>query len=483
MKQFSYTYLKRLGAGVAIALIILPFGIGIAPEKAGAQYIVSDILHTVQGTITAVSANSLSIKEYILDPLVTMIGRTVIQSLMRSIINWANNGFEGSPAFVTDLQRNLRNLGDRVAGAFIDELGIRGFINTPFRDVVLRELRISYRRITSEGAYFERSRFTLNQYSDDPDRFLRGDFSRGGIRAWVHSWMNSSNNPIGALNEARRELEGRIGRAISERTNELSWSNGILSWCGNASSAEASHEAQHGVDLGEAPRNGCDPGEQRRTPGSFIHERINRALNTDLNLLVTADEIDEMIGAVLQGLVNKMLSGSGFLGLSESSGGGGSSAADELGDPTRNGTVLTGTSSGVVDSQIDQLKRHGANWERIKAVAERAKGNCEERGDAEIMEEITAAIEEATAVIEETEVLVAELEAIKVKLAAGGGPDQIRLQREGAEEYQALLASGRLPTVSEISRGAQESQDNPGAEPPTLYTRMNELSRRPLCLF
>lgn len=482
MKHPSHTLLRRFGAGVAILLIVLPLGVGVAPKKAAALTFI-DPINLIQNTVSAIASNSLSVKEYILDPLVTAIGRTVIQSLMRSIINWANNGFEGSPAFVTDLQRNLRNLGDRVANAFIDELGVRGLINTPFRDLVLRELRVSYRRISSEGAYFEQNRFTLDRYSDDPERFLRGDFSRGGIRAWVHSWMNQNNNPFGALNEARRELESRISSAIGERTNELSWSNGILSWCSAASSQAAAHEEQTGTNLGEAPRNGCDPGEQRRTPGSFIHERIKGALNTDLDLLVTADEIDEMIGAILQGLVNKMLGGSGFLGLSESSGGGGRSATDDLVDPAVNGVVGSGASGGIVDGQIDQLERHVSNWERIKAVAERAKENCEERNDSSIMGEIQAAIDEATAQIDETTVLIAELEAIKAKLTAGGGPDQTRLQREGAEEFAALNASGRLPTVSEITRGATESQDNPGATPPTLYTRMNELARSPLCLF
>src|SRR5262245_61869411 len=111
------TLVKRIQTIVVAVLLVVSIGFGSMLRPTPAHAFV-DIPNLIQNTISAVENHAETVKEYILDPLVTLLARTILQSLMRSVINWANNGFEGSPAFVTDLKNNLRNLGDYVAGAF-----------------------------------------------------------------------------------------------------------------------------------------------------------------------------------------------------------------------------------------------------------------------------------------------------------------------------------------------------------------------------
>lgn len=518
LRNSMVSFQKRIAGSLLILVLLLPFGIFVTPRTAHAQWAVVDIPQTILTSFSAIVDGNLNVKELILDPLVTMAARVAIQSLMRSVINWANNGFEGSPAFVDDLERNLQGLGDAVADGFIAELGLRGYVNSPFRDVVMRELRASFRRSTSDAAFFERSRYNLDQYSDDPAAFQRGNFSRGGVRAWIHSWLSPYNNPGGALTEARAELDRLVARATDSRMTQLGWNNGVLSWCGPAprpptvftapiDDTELGQLAQQvsadiaRADIGVSARTalaprvvGCQPGQAVRTPGSLIHSRIEKSLGSDIDMLVSADEIDEMVGAVLNGLVNKMLGGEGFAGLSRASAGGGPSPVDQAGAPDQIGVSpgnAGGGYTGVVSGQIDELKRFRADWETLHAVALRAQARCEV-GDSK-KELVDGVVSQSEQKIASTTEAITTLTAIQAKLATGtGAPNQTQLIREGTEEYQAFMAlrPSRMPSVEDITFIRTQIQTTPVAtEPPpdgtppqatpTLYMQMLEIADAP----
>ncbi|MCI0597815.1 hypothetical protein L0Y34_01960 [Candidatus Parcubacteria bacterium] len=477
MKQTSHKAGNKLVA-IIVALVMVLGSAGY-PRTAHAQWAVFDAANVIQNTLSAIFDGDISIKEYILDPLVTIAARTAIQSMMRSVINWANSGFQGSPAFVDDLRGNFRALGDAIADEFFNELGISGYINTPFRDALIRDLRMNYRRLTSDASFFLRNQYTLDQYSDNPDAFLRGDINRGGIRAWIHTWINPQNNPIGSYEEARRELEDRISRALGERTIQLNWSRGILSWCGDPPPPAEGEP----VSL-QPPARGCEPGQTVRTPGSFIHDRIEKALGSDIDAMVSADEIDEMIGAIFQGLVNKMLGGAGFSGLSSSSGGGGRSPVDEATDPSQAGG-LSGSSRSIsiISGQIDQIKQYQSNWQIIKDAAERAVELCGNRTSEEA-EEARQALEDANAAIAKAAVAIARLNDILEDLSAPPGPDQTGRIREGTAAYEALQRENPpiLPSPIEIATSGTNVQNNDQLNPPSLLMRLNSTIER-LCVF
>ena len=111
---------KRFIAGLAVGLALLPISVTAFPQRAhailGAADFVLDIPNTFQGIIqavsgvatkassaltaastgeTAFSSGSLFTKEYILDQLAYILAKEALNSMVDSIVNWANSGFEG----------------------------------------------------------------------------------------------------------------------------------------------------------------------------------------------------------------------------------------------------------------------------------------------------------------------------------------------------------------------------------------------------
>ncbi|HEX5774533.1 MAG TPA: hypothetical protein VFY28_01045, partial [Candidatus Paceibacterota bacterium] len=116
----------------------------------------------------------------------------IIPSMTRSTVNWINSGFNGSPAFVTDLRANLLAVSDAVANEFFNELfdeAASGIVNSPYQDEIATAIRTGY-YLSTGGKFSVRNPFTLDQYSNDPQAFLSGDFSQGGFNAFYATITN-----------------------------------------------------------------------------------------------------------------------------------------------------------------------------------------------------------------------------------------------------------------------------------------------------
>ena len=477
------TYWNKKIAVALIALVVAPSAFFLAPAKAQAQWAVIDPTNLIQNTVQALISGQLNIKEYVLDPLAHMAARQAIQSIIRSTVNWANSGFEGSPAYVTNLRQDLRRLADVEADRFLNELGISGSINSPFRDQVVAGLRGSYLRSTGSNAFFERSRYTLDQYSQNPEAFYRGDTSQGGMTAWVEAWRNDQNNIFGAFRSAREELERRVAEAVGDRVTQLSWSRGVFSWCTepevlaegetstNSGGTSSAPVAPEGVELTQGATGGS-ANCQVQTPGSWIHDRIERSLGSDIDSLISADEINEVIGALLSGLANKIMGGDGFAGLSRPSPGGGASPVDAAVDAGIVDPSLSNNIANIITGQVEELQRFRSSWQTIKDAAQEVYDECSNKRNR--AEEI---IDEADTAIAKADVALEALGEISTQIMSSDS-EQIRL---GQSAYETLNASGILPSGSEIARAVRESQSNENIQPMTLRTEM-ERAFPPLCL-
>ena len=92
---------------------------GGAGTAAGIKTAVVSAANAASDAIQAGLMTSLNIKEFTLDGIVAGLLKTALKSITRSILNWINSGFKGSPAFVTDLDGFLLDLADQTAGDFI----------------------------------------------------------------------------------------------------------------------------------------------------------------------------------------------------------------------------------------------------------------------------------------------------------------------------------------------------------------------------
>jgi hypothetical protein len=264
-----------------------------------------------------VSAFATELKENFIDCIMYHVVNVLIEDMLRSLTVWVQGGFKGNPVFVTRLNGYIRNLADQVAGEFLGEYG--PLFCSPFRAQIRLQLLNAYKQ--SRGDLFNPS-CTFTQSLDNIQRFVDGDFRAGGWNSWLEMWSDPSNNPYGAYIESLNELSLRISAATGEATLDINLGNGFLSrkrqTCYAYSDGDMTGPPQvFTVGDGESTlearqRQGinsqiveCDDPEIV-TPGQFIEEQINEKYGSPGRRLEMADEMNELINAVVLFLVGNI---------------------------------------------------------------------------------------------------------------------------------------------------------------------------------
>ncbi len=290
----------------------------------------------VSDLITETNTGTSVFKDCVLDPLAFALAEGVISSLIRSVTDWVNNGFEGGPTFVTDPQAFLGEIADNTALDFIEGTEL-GFLCSPFA----LEVRIAL--AVDRQPFRDRIRCSLGDVSDNIEGFLSGDFSQGGWPAWFRVHTRLQNNPFGAQYLAKAELSARI--ASRQRTQEQEWN-----WSGGFFSKKKCVEYKD-VPLAHAGAGATSQVCARSeivTPGTQINEQLNNALGSGLRRLELADEFDELVNALLSQLAQQALTSiDGLRGLSSRSS---SSAVTRTG---ADGSIVT---SSYLDTLVNETE-------------------------------------------------------------------------------------------------------------------------------
>src|SRR5690242_2651029 len=119
-------FVKTLFSGlVVLVFCIALFAYTGNTQKAQAQVGVSiglpvtDISNTLTNTLQTIAQQSLQQKEFVLDPLFYQIAQMALQQLTSNILKFINSGFDGNPAFITDLNAYYGDAEDTAAGNYI----------------------------------------------------------------------------------------------------------------------------------------------------------------------------------------------------------------------------------------------------------------------------------------------------------------------------------------------------------------------------
>jgi hypothetical protein len=250
----------------------------------------------------SVTANSFALgnKELFLDGIVTSASKVIISNLTQSIVTWINSGFRGSPAFITDPERYLTDVGDQIVGNFIAGTEL-GFMCEPFSLDLRIALNIDFNTTFTQRNYCRLSDVVSN--SENFAKFTAGDFNQGGWNSFFEISQTPSNNPLGALAVSREELAKRVARGQEIELLKLNWGEGFLSY----RECLAEDQSRKCVQYGDI-----------QTPGSVINDQLNQSLSTGQRQLELADEFNEIVGALVGQLVQTVFT----QGLSSFGGGG-----------------------------------------------------------------------------------------------------------------------------------------------------------------
>ncbi len=303
-----FNILKKLLVGTTVFIFV--FTITYIPlphvQVAEATVPVFDAANFSINSQQLFQTTSQTVKDLSLDSIALAVARQMISLMLQSTIDWINSGFEGSPAFIQDLDNFLLQAADIVAAEYlIQELGSgASFLCEPFR----LDLRIALAAIYDQAREREQASCTLTGIFENVQNFqefITGDFEQGGWDAWFDLVAKPNRTPYGAVLEAEGELRARILDAQGREVVTAGWGNGFLS--------------------GKA----CEPGDgpqSRRIcqivkPGRVISDHINKALGVEQDALVSADEINEVVAALVGQLTRQAITGAaGLLGLSGSTG-------------------------------------------------------------------------------------------------------------------------------------------------------------------
>jgi len=303
----------------------------------------------------AKKAKKQCIKEYFLDNFAWVAANVAIQSISSSVVDWINNGFDGSPAFVQNLKGHFNDLANATFEDMLKIFDIEDFVCSSFSARLKNSFNIQlaintgrFGKTAEENQFFKKAQCTidsaLKNIGSTADAF-KNDFSQGGWPAWLLT-INDSNNEIGAKIMWEEELWRRQNEAATYDSKELGFGNGFMSWkkkCGEYDTPDKKEPNYYDADggFGGTPDqydndnvfggNCMDPDEGKiQTPGSVIEDRLNKSLGLAEGRLQVADELNEIVSALFSQLSQQVLS-KGLAGIS-----GRSSSQQSYTDQVRN---------------------------------------------------------------------------------------------------------------------------------------------------
>jgi hypothetical protein len=253
---------------------------------------------------TAGAVQALVLKDTVLDGLFWTLARNTLSAMTRSLVRWINSGFRGSPMFVQNLEGFMFDVADRTFGEFIYELGGPfSMVCSPFRLDVRIALTLAYARARAPA----HARCTLTGALRNIESFIAGNMHRGGWDAWLQMVARPQVfTPFGAALEAESQLNARLVNARGQEITLLNWGSGFMS-----------NKICEWVGTPQGGREECFVA----TPGRVISDALTFQLSTGPRSLIEADEINEVIGALLNQIMLQAVSGvGGLLGLSAGTG-------------------------------------------------------------------------------------------------------------------------------------------------------------------
>jgi len=414
------------------------------------QSLVQQTAEAASGGVTATGVTSLSVKETVLDPIAYQLAKVFLRQTVTAIVNWINSGFQGNPAFVTDLGGFLSDVADEAVGNLIYNDPALNFLCSPFQLDVKIALAIQYADSKTENY---QPQCTLSDVAGNVEGFLDGAFQEGGWEGWFHLTQNPENNPLGAYYSAQTEAYARIVNEQGEEIAKLDFGDGFFS--------------MEICDIAEQ-RSGARPNCTIGTPGSVIADQINRALGAGQDELIAADEINEIFNALFAQLAKQAITGVyGLLGL----GGGSSSYTDYSFGSTNSETYLDAIIASDASTTIDvgltensspmtqPLAAEFAHLElqteiigRVDAAAasyESTRSELLTQGCSvtfDFPDELETARDDAETAVEQSLLILELLQALQEQFTEA---DSITQQTEALEDFNDLQSQGILRTSTD----------------------------------
>jgi hypothetical protein len=186
--------------------------------------------------------------------LAMVAAKKLIAMITQATVDWINNGFKGSPAYISNIDKFLTGpggVGDQTIGQLFAEDANFAFLCSPFKLQVKLSLSLGYgyglerigctltniARNATDAADKATAVIDMNGKSItiDKDGKINGqkvsDFSRGGgWYSWLKNTVQPQNSPVGGYLIAKANLDSKVAAAQNTKTLDLLNGQGALSY-------------------------------------------------------------------------------------------------------------------------------------------------------------------------------------------------------------------------------------------------------------
>ena len=232
------------------------------------------------------------------DGIAKYLAHAVLVQVRNSMVDWISSGFEGSPSFIDNPEDFLSGVGNIAASDFVNRLSadITGDPNFLCGNLGNVFPKIMFQYAVPRN-YTTRFKCDISGIQENLARFSN-DFSVGGFDRLLEV-RQSNNNFFGVYWGVLDEIDRRYQAAYQSRLQEANWSGGFLS------TQECAEVAKVPDDyVGQPP---CLK-YVTITPGKTIGDRVASVIGSDVQEIVQADEVSEVIQLLVDLAINQALS-------------------------------------------------------------------------------------------------------------------------------------------------------------------------------
>ncbi len=293
---------KKILAIIAIIAIFAPGFFLFSVKKTEA------VVGQAAGVAGLASVPTVDTYQYVkkgwLDGIAWMLAKAVLRQITNSTVKWIQTGFKGNPAFITDFGGFMKESADQATGLFMAE-----YLNPDFYKMICSPFRLQL--MLSLPFYRPYKPWcTLNTVlavqGQSFESFSKG-FKNGGWQAWISMTGNSNNNYYGAFFTSWDTYLARLAAGQNKSQTESIFGKGFLGM----------KKCVEYID-GPMGEQICSK-EVTTSPGAWVSDQLSAVTQTDLRSLEIADEINEILSALVTQLVSYALtSGAGSGGIANS---------------------------------------------------------------------------------------------------------------------------------------------------------------------
>lgn len=274
-----------------------------------------------------------------LDYIAYAAAQNLLTQLTNSTVKWIQGGFHGKPSFEVDIERTALEIADSIAGDLV--LKLRGVATCKFTASYTDDLANTIYLAPKKRDYIFDNKAKCpfqEKYNFSATEFYAG----ANTLTWdaYGAMMEDSGNPYGVQAVYSKEFAKREAEAKAKNEKKLSWSNGYADIvdtknCNYPPGTFATKENYvPATNLDGTPREGDEARRQAdadaenaniiaspefkqiqknscavTTPGNILSDQLSKSLNVDMDRIGFADNMNKIISAFLDQVMQKTVRG------------------------------------------------------------------------------------------------------------------------------------------------------------------------------